>query len=131
MLEFLRLFFHVLVGPFRTQAQLEAEITMPRHQLNVLRRQAPSRPRLTAADRWLFVVARWSALATTIDAWTRRKALPAAKQSAGSLQVQSSPFPRSRRQPLPTLRPADRDSGCRRSVDLAQRCNQLGDGSPS
>src|SRR5262249_28258398 len=44
---------------------------------------------------------------------------------------QSSPFPRSRRQPLPTLRPADRDSGCRRSVDLAQRCNQLGDGSPS
>jgi transposase InsO family protein len=55
MFDFLRLFVHVLAAPFRTQAQLEAEITMLRHQLNVLRRQAPSRPRLTAADRLLFV----------------------------------------------------------------------------
>ena len=55
MLDFLRLFLHVLVAPFRTQAQLEAEITMLRHQLNVLQRQAASRPRLTAADRLLFV----------------------------------------------------------------------------
>ena len=55
MLDFLRLFVHVLAAPFRTQAQLEAEITMLRHQLNVLRRQAPRRPRLTAADRLLFV----------------------------------------------------------------------------
>jgi len=55
MLDFLRLFVHVLVAPFRTQAQLEAEITMLRHQLNVLQRQASSRPRLTAADRLLFV----------------------------------------------------------------------------
>ena len=55
MLDFLRLFLHVLVALFRTQAQLEAEITMLRHQLNVLQRQAPSRPRLTAADRLLFV----------------------------------------------------------------------------
>src|ERR1700758_4753553 len=54
MLEFLRLIVHVLAAPFRTRAQLEAEITMLRHQLNVLRRQA-SRPRLTAADRLLFV----------------------------------------------------------------------------
>jgi transposase InsO family protein len=38
----------------RTQARLEAEIAMLRHQLNVLRRQTP-RPRLTAADRLLFV----------------------------------------------------------------------------
>jgi hypothetical protein len=44
----------VLATPFRTQAQLEAEIAMLRHQLNVLRRQTP-RPRLTAADRLLFV----------------------------------------------------------------------------
>jgi hypothetical protein len=51
----LRLFVHVLAMPFRTQAQLEAEITMLRHQLNVLRRQAPSKLRLTAADRLLFV----------------------------------------------------------------------------
>ena len=55
MLDFLRLFVHVLAAPFRRQAQLEAEITMLRHQLNVLYRQAPSRPKLTAADRLLFV----------------------------------------------------------------------------
>jgi hypothetical protein len=55
MLDFLRLFLHVLAAPFRTQARLEAEITMLRHQLNVLRRQAASKPRLTAADRLLFV----------------------------------------------------------------------------
>jgi hypothetical protein len=55
MFDFLRLFVHVLTAPFRTQAQLEAEITMLRHQLNVLRRQAPSKPKLTAADRLLFV----------------------------------------------------------------------------
>ena len=54
MLDFLKLFVHVLVAPFRTQAQLEAEITMLRHQLNVLQRQASSRPRLTVADRLLF-----------------------------------------------------------------------------
>src|SRR5262249_25804919 len=55
MLDFLRLFVHVLAAPFRTQAQLEAEITMLRHQLSVLRRQTSTRPRLTAADRLLFV----------------------------------------------------------------------------
>jgi transposase InsO family protein len=55
MLDFLKLFVHVLAAPFRTQAQLEAEITMLRHQLNVLQRQASSRPRLTVADRLLFV----------------------------------------------------------------------------
>jgi len=54
MLDFLRLFVHVLAAPFRTQAQLEAEITVLR-QLNVLRRQAPSKPRLTAAGRLMFV----------------------------------------------------------------------------
>ena len=55
MLGFLRLFLHVLAAPFRTQAQLEAEVTLLRHQLNVLRRQAPSKPRLTTADRLLLV----------------------------------------------------------------------------
>jgi hypothetical protein len=55
MLDFLRLFVHVLAAPFRTQAQLEAEITMLRHQLNVIQRKASSKPRLTAADRVLFV----------------------------------------------------------------------------
>jgi hypothetical protein len=44
MLDFLRLFLHVLAAPFRTQAQLEAEITLLRLQLNVLQRQASTRP---------------------------------------------------------------------------------------
>jgi len=49
MLDFLRLFVHVLGAPFRRQVQLEAEITLLRYQLNVRVRQAPSKPRLTAA----------------------------------------------------------------------------------
>jgi cell division protein FtsB len=43
------------VAPFRSQASLEAEITMLRHQLNMLRRQAVARLRLAAADRQFFV----------------------------------------------------------------------------
>jgi hypothetical protein len=55
MIGFLILFPHVLVSPFKTQARLEAEIVLLRHQLNVLRRRVPSKPRLTVADRLLFV----------------------------------------------------------------------------
>ena len=55
MLDFLRLLLHARATPFRTRAELEAEITLLRHQLNVLRRQVPSRLKLTAADRLLFV----------------------------------------------------------------------------
>jgi hypothetical protein len=55
MVDFLRLLIQALAAPFRTQAQLEAEITLLRHQLNVLQRQASTRPRVTAADRLLFV----------------------------------------------------------------------------
>jgi transposase InsO family protein len=55
MLEFLSLLIHALAAPFRAQAQLEAEITLLRHQLNVLQRRASTRPRVTAADRLLFV----------------------------------------------------------------------------
>ena len=55
MIAFLSLLFHVLVSPFKTQARLEAEIVLLRHQLSVLRQRAPSRPRLTVADRLLFV----------------------------------------------------------------------------
>ena len=40
MIAFLSLFLHVLISPFKTQAQLEAEIVMLRHQLNVLRRRS-------------------------------------------------------------------------------------------
>src|SRR3979411_377717 len=55
MIAFLILFLHVLVSPFKTGARLEAEIALLRHQLNVLRRQAPLKPRLTVADRLVFV----------------------------------------------------------------------------
>ena len=55
MIAFLSLFLHVLVSPFKTQARLEAEIVLLRHQLNVLRRRVPSKPKLAVADRLLFV----------------------------------------------------------------------------
>ncbi|MDP1964089.1 MAG: hypothetical protein Q8K93_18035 [Reyranella sp.] len=49
------LVLHVLVSPFKTQARLEAEIIMLQHQLNVLRRRVPSKPKMAVADRLLFV----------------------------------------------------------------------------
>jgi hypothetical protein len=55
MMDFLKLFVHVLVSRFKTQARLEAEIVLLRHQLNLLHRRFPSRPKLAAADRLLFV----------------------------------------------------------------------------
>jgi transposase InsO family protein len=55
MIAFLILFLHALVSPLKTQARLEAEILLLRHQLNVLRRQVRSKPRLTVADRLIFV----------------------------------------------------------------------------
>jgi transposase InsO family protein len=55
MIGFLILFVHILVSPFRTQARLEAEIVLLRHQLNVLRQRVRSKPKLTVADRLLFV----------------------------------------------------------------------------
>jgi transposase InsO family protein len=55
MIAFLSLFLHVLISPFKTQARLEAEIVLLRHQLNVLRRRIPSKPKLAVGDRLLFV----------------------------------------------------------------------------
>jgi transposase InsO family protein len=55
MIAFLSLLLHVVVSPFKTQVRLEAEAIMLRHQLNVLRRRIPSKPRLTVADRLIFV----------------------------------------------------------------------------
>jgi hypothetical protein len=55
MIAFLSLIRHVLVSPFKTQARLEAEIVMLRHQMNVLSRRVPSRPKLSVVDRLLFV----------------------------------------------------------------------------
>jgi hypothetical protein len=55
MIDFLKLFVHVLVSPFKSQGRLEAEIVLLRHQLNVLRRRVSPKPKLTIADRLLFV----------------------------------------------------------------------------
>jgi hypothetical protein len=55
MVSFLGLLLHVLASPFKSQARLEAEIVFLRHQLNLLRRRVPGKPRLTPADRLLFV----------------------------------------------------------------------------
>ena len=55
MIGFLILLLHALVSPFKAQARLEAEIVLLRHQLSVLRQRRPSRPKLTVADRLLFV----------------------------------------------------------------------------
>ena len=55
MIEFLSLVAHILVSPFKTRARLEAEIILLRHQLNVLRRRLPPKPKVTVADRLLFV----------------------------------------------------------------------------
>jgi transposase InsO family protein len=55
MLAFLFLVLHIVVSPIKTQARLEAEIVLLRHQLSVLRQRAPSKPRPTVADRLLLV----------------------------------------------------------------------------
>src|SRR5258707_11030974 len=55
MIAFLILFLHVLVLPFKARAQLEAEIVVLRHQLKVLRRRVPSKPKLAIVDRLLLV----------------------------------------------------------------------------
>jgi hypothetical protein len=55
MMAFLILVLHVVVSPFKTRARLEAEIVLLQHQLNVLRRRVPSKPKFAGADRLLFV----------------------------------------------------------------------------
>ncbi len=55
MIDFLRLLCGALIGLFRSSARREAEILVLRHQINVLRRQAPKKPALNNVDRLLFV----------------------------------------------------------------------------
>jgi len=55
MIAFLSLALHVLISPFKTRVRLEAEIVLLRHQSNMLRRRVPSKPKLSVADRLLFV----------------------------------------------------------------------------
>jgi hypothetical protein len=58
MIDGLKLLLRFMVSRFRSERRLEAEIVVLRvlrHQLNVLRRKMPSRPRLTLLDRLIFV----------------------------------------------------------------------------
>src|SRR3984893_5278827 len=55
MLTLWRFVVSVLVRRFRSRAVLELENLALRHQLHVLRRQRPGRPRLFAIDRLLWV----------------------------------------------------------------------------
>jgi putative transposase len=55
MFTLLRFVVSVLVRRFRSRAVLELENLALRHQLQVLRRQRPGRPRLFAIDRLLWV----------------------------------------------------------------------------
>src|SRR3954465_9098791 len=45
----------ILISPCRSNARLEAENAVLRHQLLVLRRKCRGRVRLTNCDRWIFV----------------------------------------------------------------------------
>src|SRR6266567_5065406 len=49
------LFVRALCDWFKPRQQLEAEILVLRHQLNVLQQRAPRRPHLRWADRALFI----------------------------------------------------------------------------
>jgi hypothetical protein len=46
----------VLASPFKSKVRLEAENTVLRHQLMVLRRRLHGRVRLTNHDRWFFIL---------------------------------------------------------------------------
>jgi hypothetical protein len=55
MAELLANFLATLLSLFKSRSELQAEIFVLRHQLNVLRRKARHRPRVTSWDRLLFV----------------------------------------------------------------------------
>jgi hypothetical protein len=52
MIAFLILFIHVVISPLKTKG---SRFIMLRHQLNMLCRRVPSKPKLVVADRLLFV----------------------------------------------------------------------------
>src|SRR5258708_769375 len=55
MIDLFRVLCGALIGLLRSSTRREAEILVLRHQLNVLKRQAPKRPALSNLDRLLFV----------------------------------------------------------------------------
>ena len=54
MSDLCRLIWCAAIGLFRSQAALQAEIVLLRHQLNVLRRRSPKRVNLSNIDRLVF-----------------------------------------------------------------------------
>jgi transposase InsO family protein len=60
MIGLLRFVLGILASPFKSKSRLEAENSVLRHQLIVLRRKTRGRPRLTNNDRWFFIqLYRW------------------------------------------------------------------------
>jgi hypothetical protein len=55
MIDLLKLLGGLLVGAFRSHAAREAEMAFLRQQLVILKRSAPARLRLRAADRLIFL----------------------------------------------------------------------------
>jgi len=55
MIAHLKLLTSVVMSLLKSKGRLEAEVVLLRHQLNVLRRTAPRRLRLTSVDRLIFV----------------------------------------------------------------------------
>ena len=55
MIGIVRALWWIVVSPFKSRRQLEAENLVLRHQLTELRRLAPKRPQLRGSDRLLFV----------------------------------------------------------------------------
>jgi hypothetical protein len=54
MMDFLILLAYALTRGFRSRARLEAEILIPRHQLNILQRKSVERPAFKSIDRLVF-----------------------------------------------------------------------------
>jgi len=55
MSDLIKLFSTYIWSCFQTRERLKAEIIVLRHQLNILRRHAPKRPRVSGSDRAIFV----------------------------------------------------------------------------
>src|SRR5208282_4468758 len=55
MLAYISAVFSWLASRFGSRMELELQVIAPRHQIAVLRRQRPSRPRLFSIDRFLWV----------------------------------------------------------------------------
>src|ERR1700720_2612451 len=54
MIDLCKLIWCAFAGLFRSRAELEAEILVLRHQLNVLRRKSPGRLAFSSIDRLVF-----------------------------------------------------------------------------